>query len=181
MSRPEAAATAQLKPEAARQEHWSERIAEAAQEVFELMVGSKLAMAADRGAQHGSVTAMLGFAGTPCGVFCVRCSWSGAAAIAGRMLGTSPEELPPDQVCDALGEVCNMVAGSIKIRLGDGGSACMMSTPTVVRGVDYEVRCLACDRCFSVVMDFEGNALVFHLELQSQGELSVVDLVSSGQ
>lgn len=110
---------------------------------------------------------MLGFAGATSGVFSVRCPWDAAAAIAARMLGSAPEELQPEQVCDALGEICNMVAGSVKSRLKDAGAGCMMSIPTVVRGVDYQVRCLACDRCFSIVMEFDGKSVVFHLELQS--------------
>ena len=146
---------------------WESLINDAAQEVFELMVGVKLALADKSGTDHGGVTAMLGFAGEPCGVFSVRCCWDAAAAIAGRMLGSAPQDLPADQVCDALGEICNMVAGSIKTRLSDDGAGCMMSIPSVVRGVDYEVRCLACDCCFSLVMEFEGQAVVFHLELQS--------------
>jgi len=146
---------------------WSRLIVESAQEVFELMVAAKLTPASADGRRGAGVTAMLGFAGVPCGVFSVRCSWDAAAAIAACMLGASPTELAPDQVCDALGEICNMVAGSVKSRLHDAGAGCMMSTPTVVRGVDYEVRCLACDCCFSIVMEFDGQAVVFHLELQS--------------
>jgi chemotaxis protein CheX len=146
---------------------WSGRIVEAAQEVFELMVGTRLTVAV-AGEQHQTgITAMLGLAGAPCGVFSVRCSWEAAAMISGRMLGSKPEELSAEQVCDGLGEICNMVAGSMKSRLRDAGAGCMMSTPTVVRGVDYEVRCLACDCCFSMVMEFDGQAVAFHLELQS--------------
>ncbi len=146
---------------------WNRLIVEAAEEVFEIMVAAKLTPAGAGEQRRAGVTAMLGFAGAPTGVFSVRCPWDAAAVIAARMLGSSLEELAPDQVCDALGEICNMVAGSIKTRLRDAGAGCMMSTPTVVRGVDYEVRCLACDRCFNIVMDFDGQAVSFHLELQS--------------
>lgn len=146
---------------------WNRLIVEAAEEVFEIMVATSLTPASANDQRRAGVTAMLGFAGAPCGVFSVRCPWDAAAAIAARMLGASPEELAPDQVCDALGEICNMVAGSIKTRLHNAGAGCMMSTPTVVRGVDYEVRCMACDRGFSIVMEFDGQAVSFHLELQS--------------
>ena len=167
MSVTESTATARTEAEIAPEQGWSALMAEAAQEVFEVMVGGTLTPADICGQHQGGVTAMLGFAGVPCGVFSVRCSWSAAAAIAGRMLGALPEELPAEQVCDALGEICNMVAGSIKVRLSDAGSNCMMSIPTVVRGVDYQVRCLACDRCFSTAMELDGQAVIFHLELQS--------------
>ncbi len=113
-----------------------------------------------------SLTAMLGPAGSPCGVLSVRCRRETAAVLAGRMLGAASEELPPDQVCDVLGEICNMVAGSMKSRLSDAGAGCMMSIPSVVRGVDYEVRCLACDCRFNVAMEFDHQAMIFHLELQ---------------
>lgn len=146
---------------------WSRLMLDAAEEVFEIMVAAKLTPADAAAQQRAGVTAMLGFAGAPTGVFSVRCPWDAAAVIAGRMLGSGPEELVPDQVCDALGEICNMVAGSMKTRLPDSGAGCMMSTPSVVRGVDYEVRCLACDRGYSLVMEFDGRTVVFHLELQA--------------
>jgi chemotaxis protein CheX len=146
---------------------WSRLIVEASQEVFEIMVAAKLTPVDAAGQRRAGITAMVGFAGAPCGVFSVRCPWDTAAAIAARMLGSGSEELAPEEVCDALGEICNMVAGSMKARLQDSGAGCMMSIPTVVRGVDYEVRCLACDRCFSIVMEFDRQSVVFHLELQS--------------
>jgi len=146
---------------------WNDLIAASAREVFEIMVGSKLGPADASRQGQGGVTAMLGFAGKPCGVFTVRCPWAAAAAVAGRMLGVSPDELPTEQVCDAVGEICNMVAGSLKSRLNDAGAGCLMTTPSVIRGVDYEVRCLACDRCFGLIMEFEGHLLAFDLELQA--------------
>jgi chemotaxis protein CheX len=152
---------------AASRIEWSGLIVEAAQEVFEIMVGAKLTPADVGDQRRAGVTAMLGFAGAPCGVLSVRCPWDAAAAIAARMLGSTSQELSSGEVCDALGEICNMVAGSIKSRLPNAGEGCMMSIPTVVRGVDYEVRCLACNCCFSIIMEFDGQAVIFHLELQS--------------
>lgn len=146
---------------------WKALISDAAQEVFGLMVGGDISATDGGSDQTGGLTAMLGLAGAPCGVFRVRCSWSAASAIAGRMLGTAPGDLPADQVCDALGEICNMVAGSMKGRLSDHGAACMMSVPSVVRGVDYEVRCLASEACHTIVMEFDGQPVLFHLNLQS--------------
>ncbi len=157
-----------LNPASAKSQiEWSGVMAEAAREVFEIMVGAKLTLAEGEDQRHAGVTAMLGFAGAPCGVLSIRCPWDAAAAIAARMLGSTLQELSPEEVCDALGEICNMVAGSIKTRLPKAGEGCMMSIPTVVRGVDYEVRCLACNCCFSIVMEFDGQAVIFHLELQS--------------
>lgn len=154
-------------PELGAKQDWKALIADAAREVFGLMVGGDITASDGSGEQTGGLTAMLGLAGAPCGVFRVRCSWAVASAIAGRMLGTAASDLPPDQVCDALGEICNMVAGSMKGRLADHGAACMMSVPSVVRGVDYEVRCLACEPSHSIVMEFDGQPVLFHLNLQS--------------
>lgn len=146
---------------------WENLIALASQEVFELMVGGKLTPASGPAETQSGVTAVLGLAGSPCGVFSVRCPWEAASAIAAQMLGCEPHGLSGDEVCDALGEVCNMVAGSVKARLSDAGAGCMMSVPTVVRGADYEVRSLANDSTFSIVMEMNGQSVVFKLDLQA--------------
>jgi CheY-specific phosphatase CheX len=39
---------------------------------------------------------------------------------------------------DAIGEICNIVAGYFKAKIGLGG-ACMLSMPTVLAGTDYKI------------------------------------------
>jgi chemotaxis protein CheX len=62
------------------------------------------------------VTAMVGLAGQLCGVMSVRCSHKAAVLMASKMLAVELEKAGPDMP-DALGEVCNMVAGNFKNKI----------------------------------------------------------------
>jgi chemotaxis protein CheX len=121
---------------------WLARIENAAREVFELMVGTGLTrLPAEPDRELPEHTAMVGLAGTLCGVMTVRCSSRTAAVIASKMLG-----IPPDQAAnesrDALGEICNMVAGAFKNQVPSLQQDCLLSVPTVISGADYELQSL---------------------------------------
>ena len=108
---------------------------------------------------------MIGLAGALCGVLTVRCSAKTAGEIAKKMLGdtaTSPEE-----VGDALGEMCNMVAGNFKNKLAGTDERCMLSVPTVISGGEYSVHSMADGNSVQTVVLFEGAAVAVRLELQS--------------
>ena len=100
-------------------------------------------------------TAMIGLAGDLCGVLSFRCSHASAARIAGKMLGTE-ESTSAECIRDALGEICNMVAGSFKGQVSDVAAQCMLSVPTVVSGKDYEMYPLADGMRIQVAKTFEG-------------------------
>ena len=126
-----------------RQERFTQALDGAAVEVFEMMVGTPLGpsdqVTLPRVADY---TSMIGLAGDLCGVLSFRCSLDSAARIAGKMLGTD-EHTSAECVRDALGEICNMVAGSFKGQLSDLAEQCMLSVPTVVSGKDYQLYPLA--------------------------------------
>lgn len=109
-------------------------------------------------------TAMIGLAGDLCGVLSFRCSNESAAQIAGRMLGTD-EGASAECIRDALGEICNMVAGSFKAQLSDIATQCMLSVPTVVSGKDYELYPLADGLRIQVSRSFEGALVWMTIDL----------------
>jgi chemotaxis protein CheX len=51
------------------------------------------------------------------------------------LIGAEPDELSPDDVRDAAGELANMTGGGIKELFHD---ACQISLPTVVMGTDFQ-------------------------------------------
>ena len=111
-------------------------------------------------------TAMIGLAGDLCGVLSFRCSNDSAARIAGKMLGTD-ESTSAECIRDALGEICNMVAGSFKAQLSDVAEQCMLSVPTVVSGKDYELYPLVDGLRIQVSKSFEGALIWMTLDLHS--------------
>lgn len=108
-----------------REENWLPILELAVEEVFEIMVGCRVKpIAKSERKTNAEFTAMIGLAGSLCGVLTVACDSHTARQIARSMLGgliTSE-----DQVSDALGEICNMVAGNF-----ESGSAQMKSTSQV--------------------------------------------------
>jgi len=144
---------------------WELQLCAGAQQVFEMMVGTKLVRCYDESPKVAAeFTAMVGMAGALCGVFTIRCSQYAASAIASKMLGIPIEEAS-DQKCDAMGEVCNMVAGSFKSMLPGGGENCMLSVPTVITGADYQLRALADGQTIELRMQFDDELLWFSLKL----------------
>jgi chemotaxis protein CheX len=152
-------------PREETQQRFTQALENAAAEVFEIMIGTPLCPADQatlpRVADH---TAMIGLAGDLCGVLSFRCSNDSATLIACKMLGTD-EVGSADCVRDALGEICNMVAGSFKAQVSDVAEQCMLSVPMVVSGKDYELYPLADGMRIQVAKAFEGALVWMTLDL----------------
>jgi chemotaxis protein CheX len=108
----------------------------ATREVFETMLACPLTTPATPSTDSLNVTAMVGLAGMLCGVMTVRCERKAAALVASKMLGMDVDQVGPE-ISDALGEVCNMVAGNFKNKISGLGDGCMLSPPSVITGSDY--------------------------------------------
>ena len=78
------------------------------------------------------------FSGAMRGSCQIRISVLAAKSIASAMLGGVPID-DDDSINDALGELCNMLAGGWKNGVPSLSSACALSPPTVISGHDYKV------------------------------------------
>jgi chemotaxis protein CheX len=111
------------------------------EEVFRLMLG--LACQRDPvpvAARPGeSVTAVVGFGGLLSGACIFRSDSETAAKIAGHMTGMEFAEVD-DTVKDAIGEICNMLAGAWKGKVPELSANCGLSVPAVITGADYNLR-----------------------------------------
>ncbi len=58
--------------------------------------------------------------------------------MATKMLGSDPAGAKA-QMEDAIGEVCNMVAGNFKNKISGAGNNCKLSVPTVITGSNYNL------------------------------------------
>lgn len=118
---------------------WPGILRDAAVEVFFMMVGA-MVLTPETGDHpvQAQVTGMVGIAGPLTATFSLRCSLETATQIAAQMLGVPPAQAAAQRY-DAIGEICNVVAGSFKQKIGLGDQ-CMLSVPTVLTGKDYAIR-----------------------------------------
>jgi len=146
---------------------WTEKISQAVSDVFSSMVGhqpEQLDSIADH-VQPG-LTAIVGLTGEPAGILSVSCELATASKIAGLMLGSEIDGSEED-ARDALGEVCNMVAGSLKSSLSKQDDRCRISIPTVVSGTHYHIKSMLYGEKHSVTFRFEGHLILIDLQIES--------------
>jgi len=84
------------------------------------------------------MSAVIGISEGMLGYLALHISPEGACEIAGNMLGDSYPEVD-DIVCDAIGELTNMLGGSLKKFSGKYGEPFKISVPTIIRGDNYEM------------------------------------------
>lgn len=148
-----------------RHDNWTPLLEVAVQEVFELMLGCQLTESAAAEQATLDVTAMVGLAGQRCGVLSLSCDRTSAALMASKMLGLEPDKVGPE-MSDALGEVCNMIAGNFKNKISGMGDGCMLSVPTVITGTDYSLYSQADSPGLEVRLLFEGRPIVIALQIR---------------
>jgi chemotaxis protein CheX len=82
------------------------------------------------------ITAMVGLAGSYNGMLSLHIPHSLALSFTSQMLCMEVSEINAD-VHDALGEIANMIAGSLKHHFSNGGDDVRLSTPSVLNSKDY--------------------------------------------
>jgi chemotaxis protein CheX len=117
---------------------WHIILRETAIEVFSMMVGVAIIDPGHKVPVVEEVTGIVGIAGPLTATFSLRCSLQTAGKLASKMLGVPPEKAE-NQKYDAVGEICNMMAGYFKAKIGLG-DRCGLSVPTVLSGTNYQVR-----------------------------------------
>jgi len=148
-------------------ESWIPLLELAAREVFARMLGGNLAVASEPVVAEGlDVTAVVGLAGQVSGTLVLRCTSESAAGMAARMLGIDSRQAGPE-VQDAVGEVCNMIAGNFKNKIPGMGDGCMLSVPTVITGRDYSLHAIADSTKLEVRLLFEELPLIISIEIHN--------------
>lgn len=150
-----------------RRDYWAPLLELSAQEVFALMLGDRLVAAPEPVPVSSlDVTSMVGLAGSLCGLLTLRCTTKSAGLMAAKMLGADGAGAKA-QMEDAIGEVCNMVAGNFKNKLSGVGDGCKLSVPTVITGSNYSLCTLADDYSMEIQLLFNGNPVVISLQLNN--------------
>ena len=114
-----------------------------------------------------SVSGMIGMAGLYRGMLAIHAPTDVALAITGSFLGMEPAEVD-DDVRDAIGELANMLAGSIKHLLSDQGSDIKLSIPSTICGRDYRVDCSPSGQSHVVPFGIPNGTFLVELQLEKQ-------------
>lgn len=112
----------------------SEDVQQMTGEIWGGMLQIELTAAGEVPAKIGGLGACVQITGAWEGAVRVDCLSSLARLATARFLGVRPEEVAIDQIRDAMGELANMSAGSLKPLLPP---PCQLSLPTVADGSDY--------------------------------------------
>jgi chemotaxis protein CheX len=146
---------------------WKPLLECAAVEVFEMMAGVRLEIDPAPAEQpRGEQTAMVGMAGALCGVTTLQCSRATSVKFASLMLGGDAAS-NPSTARDALGELCNMIAGNFKGKVSSLSDHCMLSVPTVITGEDYSMSTTEPSDGISVTLSFNGEPVWLSLIIHS--------------
>ncbi len=112
-----------------------------AKEVFETMIFMDLQESSepDQTMQGNALLGSITFKGSIEGCLTICCSVPCAQNIAANMLGMDPtEDISYEEISDAMGEVTNMVMGSVKSRLKSGFCDLQVSIPIVISGQELD-------------------------------------------
>jgi len=146
---------------------WGPMLQVSAQEVFERMLASTLAAGPETLVEEElDITAMVGLAGQLCGIITLRCPAQSANLMTAKMLGMDAAQVGPE-MWDAVGEICNMIAGNFKNKIAGMGDGCMLSVPTVIEGADYNLHALSDSGKTEIHLLFEGMPLALAIEIHS--------------
>ncbi len=109
------------------------------------------------------VVATVSFTGYRCGCVSIYSTLEAANAIAGGMLGIEPASVN-GQMADAIGEIANMVAGTLRTRMTATEPAWHIGIPTVTIGSDFSTTYVA-STIGRVVCPFELEGRPMAVEL----------------
>lgn len=115
-----------------------------------------------------SISGIVGLAGNTRGMLAIHMANPAALAVTTAFLGMAVEEID-DDVRDAIGELANMLAGSIKSILDPAGSDIKLSMPSAIYGEGYSVDCLAGAQAVTVPFTFDGLGFLVELQLRNDG------------
>jgi len=129
--------------------------------MVELDVGEPIE--GDGGDVPANITSMIGLGKDIKGMLAVHCPAIVAKDITGTFLGMEVTKLDED-VMDAIGEIANMVAGTLKVAFKEHGQDIELAIPTTIVGESFQTSGISGAR--RVVVHFTMNGNTFMIELQ---------------
>jgi len=137
------------------------------EEVFQTMLGVRCQIdPSPIEIESEQVTAVVGFGGLLSGACVFKTGGTAALKIATCMTGMEFASID-DTVKDAIGEICNMLAGAWKGRVPDLSANCGLSVPAVITGRDYKLHVQAPE--FQLNHNFQFDGASFSVSIVCDG------------
>jgi chemotaxis protein CheX len=111
-----------------------------------------------------SISGIIGMAGSIKGLLAIHLPNQTALEVTTAFLGMDVENID-DDVRDAIGELANMLGGSLKSALDPKGSDIKLSMPSTICGEEYSIESISNADVVTVPFELEGNT--FLIEFQS--------------
>ena len=143
-------------------------IIESTQEIFSSMIMLEVTPGApfkrNKTALTNSISGIIGMTGAAKCMLAIHLPTEAALAITTAFLGMDVEEIDED-VRDAIGELANMLGGSIKTALDPKGSNIKLSMPTAIYGAEYAIDCIADAEEITVPFTLAGSTFLVELQI----------------
>lgn len=115
---------------------------------------------------NNSISGVIGLAGKAKGILAIHLPKAIAFQITGNFLGIEVDSMNED-VEDAIGEIANMLGGSLKTILSDSGKDIDLSLPTTISGKEYDFQSLKNAHREIITFVTEGAAFIIEIQLEA--------------
>ncbi len=147
-------------------------VVESTVKLFDSMLSTKIELAGSGdppGFDGPRITGTLGFAGKLMGGIHIHSGFLYAYSMAGMMLDMDPEEFEGDEeVNDVLLEMCNIIGGNLKSKFNDAGMQCVITTPSITSGKDFDIESLGMARHEVFKFESQGNNIFIEIFLKPE-------------
>lgn len=149
-----------------------QRITESTQEIFSSMIMLEVTPGEpykrNKSVLRSSISGIIGLTGSIKGLLAIHLPKQTALEVTTAFLGMDVTEIDED-VRDAIGELANMLGGSLKATLDPKGSGIQLSMPTAIYGEEYSIDCIAEAEEITVPFELSGNTFLVELQIDPNG------------
>ena len=117
----------------------------------------------------GDVTGTIGFTGDATGVLAITFTESCITGILSNMFGEEVHGID-DQVCDAVGELTNMISGDARRKLEQYGYAIRAAIPSVISGKNHIIKKLFEGPCIALPFTTSNGEFTVEIAVKTKTE-----------
>jgi len=148
------------------------KIVDSVREVFDMMLSMDLEFHPQVAQNYmfgDRVLGTINLVGKVMGIVTIQVREKFSRAMTGRMLDIDPDDIQSmDEIKDVIGELLNMIGGNLKSSLCDAGLNCILSTPALTTGKDYNFETKAMSRNEYFTFYCRKEIILLHVGLKNQ-------------